>query len=284
LSSTAPDASPDKPKSRWADLLPRIASALVIIVVIATALYFGGWVFAALMGLVFAVIYREWERMVTLKPLTPYGVALTAVLALAPLAYPLYGYLGVLSVMGVGFVAALFGGRALVPWRAGGMLFFAAVMVGVLGMRGETPAGILAGWFLGLVIAFNDTGAFFAGRIIGGPKLAPTISPAKTWSGAIGGWLAGILAGTLFWIAFTTSPWWIGLLLAASMGVIGQVGDLTESAIKRLFRIKDSGDVIPGHGGFMDRLDSVSFGALFLAIVGALHGGVGAVASGFLNW
>lgn len=286
MTATGPAAPPEKSKSRWADLVPRFISALVIIVVIATALYFGGWVFAALMSVVFAVIYREWERMVTLKPLAPFGIALTALLAVAPLAYPLFGYLGTLAVMAVALVLSPFGGRAVAPWRAGGIVFLAAVMVAVLGMRGDAhpSAGILAGWFLGVVIACNDTGAFFAGRIIGGRKLAPAISPAKTVSGAIGGWVAGTVAGTVFWAILTPSPWWIGLLLAAVMGVVGQLGDLSESAVKRVFRIKDSGDFLPGHGGFMDRLDSVSFGALFLGLVGVLHSGPAAVSQGFLFW
>jgi phosphatidate cytidylyltransferase len=281
---TSPGPAPERSRSRWADLAPRLVSAAVIIVVIATALYFGGWVYAAFIGAAFAVVYREWERMITLKPLGPFGIALTVLVTVAPLAYPLWGYTGVLAVMAVAAVVSVFGGRAVAPWRAGGIAFFAAVMVAVLGLRGDSSLGIYAGWFLGLVIAMNDTGAFFTGRIVGGRKLAPTISPAKTWSGAIGGWIAGMVVGTVFWLVFTHSPWWIGLVLAAAMGLIGQAGDLAESAIKRLFRVKDSGDIIPGHGGFMDRLDSVSFGALFLAAVGALHNGIFAVAQGFLNW
>jgi phosphatidate cytidylyltransferase len=273
------------PKSRWADLVPRLASAAVLIVVIATALYFGGWIFAALMAVVFGIIYREWEQMITLKPLAAFGMVLLGLLACAALAYPLYGIAGTAAVMAVAIVVSLFGGRAVAPWRAGGLLFFATVLIAVLSMRvGTDPAGIVAGWYLGLVIALNDSGAFFAGRLLGGRKLAPTISPAKTWSGAIGGLVAGTVIGTIYWLVFSHSPWWIGVLLALAMGLIGQAGDLTESAIKRLFRVKDSGDIIPGHGGFMDRLDSVSFGALFLFVVGALHAGVGAVAQGFLNW
>ena len=96
--------------------------------------------------------------------------------------------------------------------------------------------------------------------------------------------MIGGATGTIYWMVFTHSPWWLGLVFSLALGVVGQVGDLTESAIKRLFRIKDSGDIIPGHGGFMDRLDSVSFGCLLLFVIGALHGGIGNVAAGFLNW
>lgn len=271
-------------KSRWADLIPRLGSAAVIVAVIAVALYFGGWVYALLMAVIFGVLYREWEQMVTLKPLAPFGMALIGLIVIATLAYPLYGAAGTAAVMAVAVVVSLFGGREAAGWRAGGLVFFAAVLIAVLAMRGATPAGIVAGWYLGIVIALNDTGAFFTGRVIGGRKLAPTISPAKTWSGAIGGMLVGTIAGTLFWIAFVPSPWWIGVGLSVALGLIGQAGDLSESAVKRVFRVKDSGDVIPGHGGFMDRLDSVSFGALLLFAIGALHGGLADVAGGFLNW
>ncbi|MEP7241228.1 MAG: phosphatidate cytidylyltransferase [Devosia sp.] len=271
-------------KSRWADLVPRLISAAVIVAVIATALYFGGWVYAALMAVIFGVLYREWEQMVTLRPLVPFGMALIGLLALAALAFPLYGVAGTAAVMGVAVLLSLGGGRQFAVWRAGGLFFFAVAMVAVLTMRGWTPLGIVAGWYLGLVIALNDTGAFFTGRLVGGPKLAPTISPAKTQSGAIGGLVAGTVAGTIFWLVFVPSPWWIGLILSILTGVVGQAGDLAESAVKRLFRVKDSGDFIPGHGGFMDRLDSVSFGALFLFAVGALHSGIDNVAGGLLQW
>jgi phosphatidate cytidylyltransferase len=283
VSETRPPAA--VPKSRWADLIPRLLSSAVIVAVIAFALYFGGWVYAALMGVIFAVLYREWEQMVTLKPLAPFGMALIALLVIAALAYPLYGVPGTAALMAGAIVVSLFGGREFMAWRAGGLLFFGVVLVAVLTMRGNSPMGIIAGWYLGLVIALNDTGAFFAGRLFGGPKLAPTISPAKTVSGAIGGLVAGTVTGLVFWLIFVPSPWWIGLLLSVIMGIVGQAGDLTESAVKRVFRIKDSGDVIPGHGGFMDRLDSVSFGALFVFVVGLVHAGsLGNIAQGFLQW
>ena len=284
MSSDGPSGPPAPSRSLWSDLGPRVLSAAVIVVVIATGLYFGGYIFAALAAVVFGITYREWEQMVTLKPLAPFGMVLIGLLAVAALVFPLYGPLGTIGVIAVAVIVTLFGERPVIVWRIGGLVFFAAVLIAALGMRGTDPAGIVCGWYLGLTVALNDTGAFFAGRIFGGPKLAPTISPAKTWSGAIGGLVTGTLAGTIYWMMFTHSPWWIGLIFSALIGLIGQAGDLSESAIKRIFRIKDSSDIIPGHGGFMDRLDSVSFGLLALYIIGALHGGIGSVASGFLNW
>jgi phosphatidate cytidylyltransferase len=192
--------------------------------------------------------------------------------------------LGVIAFIAAAGLVSTFGDTSVLPWRAGGLAFFGLLLIAVLAMRGTGAAGIVAGWYLGIVIALNDTGAFFVGRFVGGPKLAPTISPAKTWSGAIGGWLIGMVAGTIYWIVFTHSPWVLGLVFSAVIGLVGQAGDLTESAIKRVFRVKDSGDIIPGHGGFMDRLDSVSFGVVLLFLIGLVHGGIWGVASGFLYW
>jgi phosphatidate cytidylyltransferase len=268
----------------WADLGPRFASAIVLIPLTIIALYFGGYVFAVVIGLVFAGAYREWETMVTLKPLMPFGIFLITLVFVEAVVFPYGGPLATLAIAVVGAVLALLRGGEGSVWRAGGQLYFGAVVIAMLSLRGTDSTGIWAGVFLGSTVWLTDTGAFFTGRQVGGEKLAPDISPAKTWSGAAGGFVLGTVAGTILWHFATASPWWIGLLLAAATSILGQVGDLSESALKRRFRIKDSGNLIPGHGGLMDRLDSVTFGALFLYVVGALHAGPGAVAAGFFNW
>ena len=284
MTATGPSGEAPPRAVSWADLGPRVLSSIVLIAIIATGLYFGGYVWAALAALVFAITYREWEQMVTLKPIAPLGWVLGGLLALASVAYPAFGPVGTLTVAAVAVVLSFFGDRPVVVWRVGGIIFFAVVLIAVQELRGTVPAGIIAGWYLGIVIASNDTGAYFVGRFIGGAKLAPMISPAKTVSGAVGGWLIGTVTGTIYWMIFTPSPWWLGLVFSAVIGIVGQVGDLLESAIKRLFRIKDSGDIIPGHGGFMDRLDSVTFGLILLVLIGLVHGGLGSVPVGFLYW
>ena len=277
----------------WTDLGPRLASAIVLLVVATVGIYFGGYIFAVLVGAVFAGCYREWDRMVTLKRLDPAGGALIGLLALSALVYPVLGPLSSLGVIAVAaLIGLVFGGQPR-AWRVAGIVFYGIVVVAILAIRGEA-SGMLSGivdigfWallFLGVVIWMTDTGAYFTGRQVGGERLAPGISPSKTWSGAIGGLALGTLAGLVLWLLIAPqSPWWIGLLLAGAMSIIGQVGDLTESAIKRRFRVKDSGDIIPGHGGLMDRMDSLTFGALFLFLVGFAHRGYDAIAAGFLNW
>lgn len=268
----------------WTDLGPRFASALVLIAVTISGLYLGGYVFAALVGAVFAGSYREWDRMVTLRPLTVVGAILIGLLAASAVIYPWFGPLASFAVMGLACIVALAFDRAVAVWRIGGLVFMWIVVVALLAIRGTAFDGFLAGLFLGIVVWITDTGAFFTGRQVGGERLAPDISPSKTWSGALGGLAAGTLGGLIFWIFATGSPWWLGALLAASVSVLGQLGDLAESAIKRRFRIKDSGDIIPGHGGLMDRLDSLTFAALLVFVVGWFHGGYGDIAAGFLRW
>lgn len=284
---------PDQPRPKfdpwarrsWTDLGPRLASAAVLVVVTIVALVLGGYVFAALVGAVFAGCYREWEQMVTLQPLQAPGGVLVGLVALSALVFPALGAPATLAVIVAATILALLLGGEGKYWRVIGIGFFGLVIGAVLAVRGGNQIGLYASLLLGSVVWLTDTGAYFTGRQVGGEKLAPDISPSKTWSGALGGFALGTLAGLILWLVLVpASPWWIGLLLAAALSVVGQVGDLIESAIKRRFRIKDSGDIIPGHGGLMDRLDSISFGVLVVVVVGGLHGGFDNISHGFLTW
>ncbi len=268
----------------WADVGPRVISAAVMIALTATALYIGSYLFAAVVGAVYGGAYREWETMVSRAPLTPMGMVLIGLVALSGLVYPLLGLIASLAVIVVACLVAVTMGRDGLPWRIGGLVLFGLLIVSALAMRGEGSLGVWAGVYLGTVVWMTDSAAFFTGRQIGGEKLAPDISPSKTWSGALGGLALGTGAGLVVWLFVTDSPIWIGLILSAAISILGQTGDLAESAIKRYFRIKDSGDIIPGHGGLMDRLDSLTFGVFFVVILGGLHAGFGSVAEGLLHW
>lgn len=276
----------------WTDLGPRLLSAAVLLILALLGLIVGSYLFAALVGAMLAGCYREWERMVTLKPLTPSGAVLIGLLVVAAIAYVPFGPWATVIATVVALVVAIADPAGPRLWRAVGVAFYGAVILALLSIRlgaGDgavfSDAGIWASAILGTVIWATDTGAYFTGRQVGGEKLAPDISPSKTWSGAIGGFALGTLFGLVLWLMVVpNSPWFIGLLLAGALSIIGQAGDLTESAIKRRFRVKDSGDIIPGHGGLMDRLDSLTFGALFMAIVGLLHASPGGIATGFLVW
>ncbi|HEX7999051.1 MAG TPA: phosphatidate cytidylyltransferase [Pyrinomonadaceae bacterium] len=131
-------------------------------------------------------------------------------------------------------------------------------------------ADLLAFFFL--VIMGSDTGAYYTGRTFGRHKLAPNVSPGKTWEGAVGGMLASLLMGAVahYWF-FPQLPLKLALPLAALMNVLGVVGDLTESALKRGANAKDAAQILPGHGGLLDRLDSLLFNAPLIYYFGRLY-------------
>lgn len=161
--------------------------------------------------------------------------------------------------------------REPVPLAAGLVYILAACWV-LHGLRGADAAGRDVIYFVFAVTWATDTGAYLAGRALGGPKLAPRISPAKTWSGACGGLLAGVAAGILVWWASGGQVDAVTAAVAATASVACQLGDLLESGAKRHFNVKDSGNLIPGHGGILDRVDGLLAAALAVGLAGALTG------------
>ncbi len=142
--------------------------------------------------------------------------------------------------------------------------FFGEALVGI---RESDPGGFASIVFLFSIIWSTDILAYFGGRTFGGPKLAPAISPNKTWSGFVIGTLGGVAGGSIVaWLFGSGSPWLI-LGLACFLSITGQLGDLFESGFKRRFAFKDSSRVIPGHGGVMDRLDSLVFATMAAYLV-----------------
>jgi len=169
-------------------------------------------------------------------------------------------------------------------WALAGAVSTAAALAAPVVLRSDAEWGFIAVILLFAVVWTTDVMAYFLGRLIGGPKLWPAVSPKKTWSGAIGGMMAGVIAG--FAVATFAG---IGNLLAvglvcAALSVIAEGGDLLESAVKRHFGAKDASHLIPGHGGLMDRLDGFVTAAGAAALLGLLRGGIDAPARGLLIW
>jgi phosphatidate cytidylyltransferase len=157
------------------------------------------------------------------------------------------------------------------------------VLIPMTMLRNDAALGLVAILWLFAVVWAGDTGAYFAGRLIGGPRLAPAVSPNKTWAGAIGGAVAGVAAGSLVLVAagFALRP--MHLVVALAVSVSAQIGDLAESALKRQFGVKDASTLIPGHGGLMDRVDGLLFAATAALAIGFARGGA-APAGGLLSW
>jgi phosphatidate cytidylyltransferase len=129
----------------------------------------------------------------------------------------------------------------------------------------------------------TDIGGYFAGRGIGGPKLWPRVSPKKTWAGAIGGFIASLAIAAVF-ASLGFGKMGPLLLLGAAVSIASQLGDLFESAVKRRFGVKDSSQIIPGHGGLLDRLDGFVAAIVLAALIGILRGGVDGVGRGLMVW
>ena len=157
-------------------------------------------------------------------------------------------------------------------WVGLGVLYLSLPMLAMVWLRAVPEIGLAILLWLLLVVWATDIMAYFVGRQIGGPKLAPSISPGKTWAGLWGGMAGAAVIGAL--AALVIGPFRVlpSVALAAGLAVVAQMGDLTESALKRQAGVKDSGGLIPGHGGLFDRLDGLLFAAPVLALVALIAG------------
>lgn len=252
------------------ELRLRIASGIAIAVIALTMLYWSPVAFIALTFLVAAAMSWEWGRIV--RGIMPDSalVAHVAVVLIAAVFVinDMAGWGVAAAVAGAAAVAALSAGAGRAQLSAAGVLYTALPVVALGWLRLDEPLGFLATLYVVLAVAVTDIAAYVSGRTIGGPKLWPAISPNKTWSGLLGGITAAALAGLLFaFFTGTGSPGWLaGLGLA--IGLVAQCGDLAESALKRHFGVKDSGGLIPGHGGFMDRMDGIVTASILAALIG----------------
>jgi phosphatidate cytidylyltransferase len=170
-------------------------------------------------------------------------------------------------------------------WAAGGLFYSGGLLAAMIVLRQDPFFGLSAIVWLFALVWGTDVLAYFSGRLIGGPKLWPRVSPGKTWSGAIGGVVGGALLGLAAIRAFSSGPIADApvLMMGLVVGAVSQGGDLFESSIKRRFDVKDSSHLIPGHGGAMDRLDGFIAAAIFAAIFGASRG-LPSAAAGLFFW
>jgi phosphatidate cytidylyltransferase len=254
-----------KPASK-SDLPARLISAAVLIPLLALVGWLGGITAAVVATLAALIGINEillLVRRAGWRPLHREGIVLGAIVTAAA---AFDGQTVLLATAGVA-VALLIAGAVIrrdatflgdSVFTLAPVLYIALALASIVLLR-EGPAGLQ--W---LILAFGatfalDTGAYAVGRLIGKHKLAPSISPGKTWEGAAGGLLAAIGAtiGLVALLGDITAAYWQAALLGAGIGVIGQIGDLAESKLKRVAHVKDSGILIPGHGGLLDRLDSL---------------------------
>lgn len=267
--------------ARWADLAPRIGSGLLLIAVALGTAVAGGHVFALFWLLAAGLVVWEWQRLIGRKGAWARTICGAVALAVAvPLASA--GRPGAaLAVGAIGAAAAALLGQGRRVLAATGVGYAAALAVSVVLLR-DGLMGLPAVLWLFAVVWGTDIGAYFAGRMIGGPRLSPRWSPKKTWSGLAG----GVAAGALLGVAVAPAGSSHGSVFVAGIvaGLLAQAGDIAESALKRRFDVKDSSALIPGHGGVMDRVDGFVVAAVFAAALGSARAGMDAAAAGLFYW
>jgi phosphatidate cytidylyltransferase len=255
------------------ELLSRILSGLLLGAITIGVAWAGLKPFALLVLVVALVMSWEWGRVVrgVDSDLTFVVHAVAVVIAIALAAF-VSAALGV-AALAIGSILALslqFGERGLLS--AAGVLYTGLPAVSLLWLMSDgEPWGFRAVLFILVLVWATDTFAYVAGRLIGGPKLMPTVSPNKTWSGLAGGVGASAATAAAF-ASFIGAPALVLALSGLVLGLVAQAGDLAESALKRHFGVKDASNIIPGHGGFMDRMDGVVTVAVAAALFALFKG------------
>jgi len=247
----------------WSDLGPRVTTAIVLVVLGGAGIILGGSVYAvllltALLGVLWELGTIVFKTNLLLKLiLIAAGLLTFTAHQLMPLA------LQIASVLGAAALYALKPQQSTLACAIGAMVM--ATSVAYLNDLRLGEAGLwMTLWLLGIVV-MSDVGAYFTGRIVGGPKLWLAVSPGKTRSGAVGGVAWALIFGVLFAIVAGFN---VGLaaLLSILLSIASMAGDLVQSAVKRSYGVKDSGTLLPGHGGLWDRFDGV-IGAALIAFL-----------------
>ncbi len=253
------------------EVLVRTISAVVLGVAVLLITWLGGIAFKILTVLIMGLLFHEWFRIVQTRALSrPVWIAGALTIAAVSVALlvnwtVLAWVLTLAGALVTGLLRQLEGHDL---WPSLGLLYAGFFGAAFIALRDGGDFGFAMMIVLFAIIWSTDILAFFGGRAIGGPKLAPAISPKKTWSGFLCGLLGGTVGGTIAAALFgATSILWIAFL-AVVLSLAGQLGDLFESAFKRRYGVKDSGNIIPGHGGVMDRVDSLIFASFSAYLIG----------------
>jgi phosphatidate cytidylyltransferase len=265
--------------ARRRETLTRFVSGAILAAIAAVSLWLGHPLFMAFVMLVGGVMAWEWSRMCGVAPqrlgtlLFGLGVVAAAALAATSRADVALAVVAGTAALVFAAVAATKKSARIALWIAAGAVYVGVPVVAFLWLHGLAAAGPWLILWLCAVVAATDIGAYFAGRSIGGAKLAPRVSPGKTWSGLGGGVALAAAVGGALAAALGLMPAWQGAAGAAVLAVVAQLGDLFESGVKRNFHVKDASGLIPGHGGMLDRVDGLVAATAVAAAALWLNGG-----------
>jgi phosphatidate cytidylyltransferase len=256
-----------KSVQNWSDLKARVWAGIAMVVVGLIGIALGGHIFHLLVALICGLMV--WELVGMLRPGALHMQlqlgALTGVMVLLAPYFPIWLALLVLVIpIAVGYRQLSVNQKVYAGFAA------VIVLTGLSLMQLRDGFGF--GWmmWLVLVVVVTDIAGYFAGRMFGGPKFWPAISPKKTWSGTVAGWIGAALVGLLF--SINTGVGLQLVVVSILISIASQMGDIAESALKRKMGVKDSSNLIPGHGGLMDRFDGMLGAALFLLVLGPFVG------------
>lgn len=273
--------------SRKGELFIRLVTAAALAPVALIAAWLGGPWFAAMLGLAGLLMAREWCAIVHhgwLPQLVIHAAAAVGAAALPGLIGIGAAVASIAALWLASVVASLAVRAKPSPWAFVGVPYVALPVLSLVVLRTDAEFGFLAVVWLFAVVWTADTAAYAAGRTIGGRKLAPAISPGKTWAGLIGAVVGAGLAGGVVATAAGLPALAPVVLIGAGLGIIEQAGDLFESAVKRHYGLKDSGKLIPGHGGMMDRADGLVAAAVVAVIIAVARSGPEHAGTGLLIW
>lgn len=270
MNGAANNQAPTVKKSLMSkELKLRIISAVILAVLVLAITWIGGQTFALLWAVVAFLILREFNRICS-KSTSFANSAVSFITLFLIIGSWLIGDRQVAIVMFcIGFVVLalwqMFVNRSI--WSALGLAYAALPFFAMSDLRSDNYNGLIVILLLYFCVWGADVFAYFAGRTIGGPKLAPRISPNKTWSGFIGSLVGALFLSYLVDLAAGFDPILVFFIIMLLAAVVSQLGDLMESSIKRTFDVKDSGTIIPGHGGVLDRVDGLVVAAVFIWLV-----------------
>ncbi|MEM9707528.1 MAG: phosphatidate cytidylyltransferase [Pseudomonadota bacterium] len=248
--------------ARWSDLRARIFTGAALATTGALAIALGGTFFLFVTALAAGILVWELTRMIAPEVNNRAVIfALLSTLAVAMAHDFDAGWAIILAVL-----PAILGLLTLGPKRWLFFIFAVAVQMAAYELNAfRSDFGVKWLIWLLLVVIVTDVAGYFAGRWLGGPKVWPTISPKKTWSGTLAGWLGAAAVGEGFYLFTEAGP--LVIALSVGLSIASQLGDVAESALKRHLGVKDSSDLLPGHGGLFDRFDGVLGAAIFMLAV-----------------
>jgi phosphatidate cytidylyltransferase len=265
------------------NLLLRIGAALVLAPLAIAVAYAGGWLWVVFVTLAAIGLYAEWLTIIAARTAVSMLAGTVVIVAAGWIEFDQTASGYVFAALAAIVVSIALTAPNHHGWVALGACYALAASMASIAVRLDQAFGFTALMLVLLVVWATDIGGYFAGRHIGGPKLWQRVSPKKTWAGSIGGFAASLVVAAGF-AALGLGKVLPMLALGALLSIVAQLGDLFESAVKRRFGVKDSSQIIPGHGGLLDRLDGFVAAVVFAAIFGFLRGGADGVGRGLMVW